>query len=114
MRASTRDLIRDVALRHGVTTDEILSRARPHRLLAARIEIAMILDARGYKGPQIAAVLRRDSSMAYFYLGRLTTKRPSQRTLKAKVMPTPMPPPPQPQIHFPVRYAGWDRTEMLR
>ena len=110
MRPATRALIEEVAARHGVQPVDILSHRMPRRLLAARIEIAKTLAARGYNGPQIGAVLKRDYTTAYFLLGR--TKR--QPKLKPPKPPPAPKTPPKPQPQFPIRYAGWDATEAHR
>jgi hypothetical protein len=107
MRPTTRALIEDVAARHGVQPADILSHRMPRRLLAARVEIAKTLEARGYNGPQIGAVLRRDYTTAYFLLGR-TRRQPKLKPPQPKPAPKPVAPP---QPSFPIRYAGWDRTE---
>jgi hypothetical protein len=79
-REITRAIIRDVAIRHLAGPADILSRRHPRQLLAARIEIAERLAARGYNGVQIAAAMNRDYTTVYFYLGR-TARKPSPRTL---------------------------------
>lgn len=102
MRPATRDLIRDVATRHGVEPDDILSHRRPKRLLGARIEIARALAQRGYNGPQIGAVLKRDYTTVYYYLGRLGDRQPRPRP-----PPPPKPINPRPSARRePVPYAG--------
>jgi hypothetical protein len=111
MRPSTRALIDEVAARYGVTPADILAHVKPRRLLAARIEIARTLFERGYNGPQIAKVLQRDDTMAYFYLGRMTNKHPKLRP------PTPARPRrrrKREEPRRPIRYAGWDATEVHR
>jgi hypothetical protein len=110
MRASTRALIAEVAARHGVDPAEIVGRTKPRLLLAARIEVAKELEARGYWGSQIARVLGgRDHTTIYYYLGR-TAKKPRPKP--------PKPPKPVKPVRIaperPVRYAGWDIREMLR
>ena len=99
MRPSTRELIEDVARRYQVEPGEILSRKKPRLLLAARIEIAKELEARGYYVSQIASVLGRNHTTASFYLGKLTSKQPRPKPPKAM------------KPRQPLRYAGFDPTE---
>jgi hypothetical protein len=111
MRPSTRELISEVAARYGVTVEEILARCKPKRLLAARIEIAQALRARGYRGRQIGAAMNRDYTTAYFYLGCLA-KKPRLKPLPPRPAPKRQRQlrgvDPSPRL---IRYAGWDATE---
>lgn len=109
MRPSTRTLIEDVAARHGTTPTEILSHRHPRLLLAARVEIAKELAARGYYGSQIGAVMKRDWTTVYFYLGRTAKKQPAIKPPKPPSVKSVKAEPPKPQ--FPIRYAGWDPRE---
>lgn len=100
----TRGQIQEIADRYGTTPAELLGRTRPRRLLAARIELAKHLAARGYNGVQIGIAMNRDYTTAYFYLGR-TTKQPSPRSIAPPIeQPAPKP---APKPRGPVRYAGW-------
>jgi hypothetical protein len=105
MRPSTRLLIEEVAARYGVKPADIIAHRYGKRLLAARVEVAKALEARGYTGPQIGAALQRDSTTAYYYLGR-TTKQPQWIRPPTPPKPKVVKPKPQ-QPRFPIRYAGW-------
>jgi hypothetical protein len=112
--AITRALIYDIAISYQSSPAELLSTRGPRRLLAARIEIAKALRARGYSCPRIAAVMNRDHSTVCYYLD-LCAKRPSRASLAlAKPLPVtvdPEPEPPKPRQM--VRYAGWDPAGKL-
>jgi hypothetical protein len=115
MRPSTRELLQEIAARYGVEPADLIAHRYGKRLLSARIEIAKALDARGYNGPQIAAVLRRDYTTVYFYLGR--TRRPPKwlRPPELNVAkPKPKPKPPRTSGPRLIRYAGFDPREILR
>ena len=105
MRPSTRILIEEVAARYGTNLTTLLSRRHPRRLLAARIEIAKALAARGYYGSQIGAVMNRDWTTVYFYLGR-TANKPSPKSLELR----PTTPKRRRRRRERLRYAGFDRS----
>ena len=112
MSPYARRVLAETAARYGVEPDVLVGHRHPRRLLAARIEVAKALQARGYNGPRIAAVMHRDHSTVAFYLGQLATKRPSPRSLTQR--PLAAPPPPKPRPVTPpgerrlIRYAGQD------
>jgi DNA-binding CsgD family transcriptional regulator len=112
MRPSTRQLISEVAARHGATVELILQRRKPRRLLAARIEIAMALVARGYSCQRIGNVMNRNHTTVCYYLGRIRKRQPRLHPPRP-----PKPPKPPKQQHGVdstprlVRYAGWDANE---
>jgi hypothetical protein len=108
-RAANLALVQEIADRHHTTPAELVGRHKRRRLLAARIELAKALEARGYKAPQIAAVLHRNYTTVYFYLGRCANKQPRVRPPRPAPVKKTKPEPPRPRE--PVRYAGWDRHE---
>jgi hypothetical protein len=109
MMPATRQLLRDVASRYSVEPAEIIARCKPRRLLAARMEIAQELARRGYSGPRIGAIMKRDHTTVSYWLGRLSRQQPK---------PRPPPPPPASSKPLPalkqrrqiIRYAGWERS----
>lgn len=71
MLPATQALIREVAERHTVAPEDILSRHGPRELMLARIEVTDRLKARGYTITKIARILQRDRHTIYDWLNRL-------------------------------------------
>lgn len=73
---AAREILHAVADSHGVTPEDITQGDRSRNLMAARVEVAKALEARGYSGSRIGAVLQRNPTTVYFYLGRIQKKAP--------------------------------------
>ena len=74
---AARDVLQDVANRHGLNPEDVTNKGgRKHML--AQIEVAKVLESRGYSGSRIGEVVQRDPTTVYFYLGRIRNKYPKR------------------------------------
>jgi hypothetical protein len=63
-----RKIICDVALKHGVTLDDLRGRRRTSELMDARIDAATQLSVAGFPATRIGQLLRRDHTVILYYL----------------------------------------------
>lgn len=70
MLATTRELIREIADRHGVDPDKVILRYGGADMMPARKAIASELMSRGYTVTKIAGVMKRDRHTIYYWLGK--------------------------------------------
>jgi putative ATPase subunit gpP of terminase len=70
MLPTTRELVREIADRHGVDEKQILSPYGTHELLPVRAEITRALKQRGYTITNIARIMKRDRHTIYYWLGK--------------------------------------------
>lgn len=70
MLPGTRELVREIAERHGVDEKEIIAPYGPRELLSARTEITRAMKQRGYTITNIARILKRDRHTIYDWLER--------------------------------------------
>ena len=75
MTPYARTVIKQVAASRGIDPRDIIRPNRTKKVFRARIEVAKLLDARGYSTPRIGAILKHDHTTIVFYLGR-GKKRP--------------------------------------
>lgn len=119
---AARQIINEVAETYGVSPEMIVSERRSLNLVAARKDIAEMLDARGYTSPQIGRALNRDHTTVIYYLGRAKRKaRPALIGPITKAVargrgwrPPPKketPPPASRRNLYLVPYAGADLTD---
>jgi DNA-binding CsgD family transcriptional regulator len=119
MTPQAREIIREVAERRGIDPGAITGPRRFQKLMLARVEIAHRLVARRYSLHRIGAILNRDHSTIFFYLGRSIKKpskpkwrKPNVRDLCRLKSPK-SPRPPKPVADYLTPYAGADMTEYV-
>jgi hypothetical protein len=108
-------IIKEIAALRGVDPRDITRPCRRKKVFRARIEVAKLLDARGYSTTRIGHILRHDHTTIVFYLGR-GKKQPSVpvwRKPKIRTLRVIVPPKPAPQVRqlYLKPYAGADMRE---
>lgn len=112
MNEVAREIIYTLAWKRGLDPADILGRSRKMKLLKVRIEIAKLLDARGYSSPQIGAILDRDHTTVIYYLGRgkRCAAKPRWKAPKVRHLSWERVPPVERRRFYLVPYAGADWT----
>lgn len=114
MTPQAREIIRNIAMLHGVDAALILSACRKQKVFRARMAVAKQLYARGYSTSRIGAILNKDHTAIVFYLGRAKKKPSPLRWRKPRIrtlLVVKKKPPKEQQHRYLKPYAGADFTE---
>lgn len=71
---SPREVIEEVAAKHGVSLFDLMRRCRLNKVVHARAEIAKRLDAQRFTVSEIGRLLNKDHTTIVYYLGRAKRK----------------------------------------